>query len=388
MGNDQSVMELKTAAKQEQDKRKVSHGKFEEIMSLIRKEQTGKVVCLNVNRDCLFVMGTSQMKLKDSEFHPIEVTFLTDDHEEKNINLGGPNKEFFTLFLNEFRNQKLDMFEGKGGFLLPTHNKARADWFYYLGKAIVLSLLCGGPGFPYFPTFLVSYLRGAEFMHELSTLYVVNTLLVKHIEMVNTAGSQEEIDKVIGEDTERFTDYCGWPNERITMSNRMGYIQTLLQWHLIDRRKESLDEIKHGLRTLAFLDKTKECEEFDRFFLARDKRLTTAQYIKEKLLPQVEQLMTRNDAEKKTKSSTEELLRDLNDDEAAKLFQFITGLDDLPVHDFSMGVGFNRSDPTAQLPQATTCLQYLHLPLGNKSKMELYSSFNKALTLGKIGFSE
>ncbi|XP_033751246.1 uncharacterized protein LOC117335395 [Pecten maximus] len=389
MGNDPSVMELKTAVKREQDRNKVSRGKFEELMSLIRKDQTGKIVSLNVNRESLFIIGISQMKQTDSEFSPIEVTFLTGDQEERNVNLGGPNREFFTLFLNEFINQKLDMFEGKGGFLLPTHNKARGDWFHYLGKAIVLSLLCEGPGFPYFPPFIVSYLRDREFMHELSTVYVVNTYLIKHIEGVNAAGCQEEIDQIIGGDTEMFTDYCGWSNvERITISNRLGYIQTLLQWYLIDRRRESLDEIKRGLRTLSFLDKTKECDEFCRFFLTRDKRTTTAHYIKEKLVPKVGQLTTKNDVEKTTKSLTEELLKDLNDEEAAKLFQFITGLDDLPVHDFSMGVGFNRSDPKAELPQATTCLQYLHLPLGNKSKMELYASFNKALTLGKIGFSE
>ncbi|OWF43460.1 uncharacterized protein LOC110459715 [Mizuhopecten yessoensis] len=390
MGNDPSVMELKSAVKREQVMAQGNRGKFENIICQLRKQQTGKTFALKVGRQNLFVIGISQMKQSGSELSPIDVTFLTDNQEERNVNLGGPNREFFTLFLNEFLNQKqLDMFEGKGGFLLPTHNKARADWFYYLGKAIVLSLLSEGPGFPYFPPFIVSFLRDQEFLHELSTIYVVNTYLVQHIDAVNAAVCQDEIDKIIGEESERFTDYCGWSSvERITLSNRMRYIQTLLQWYLIDKRKESLEEIKRGLRTLSFLESTKEYEEFCRFFVTRDKRATTALYIKDKLLPKVAELSTNNAQEENTKALTTELLKDLNDEEAAKLFQFITGLDDLPVHDFSMNVGFNRSEPRAELPKATTCLQYLHLPLGNKSKMELYASFNKALTLGKLGFAE
>ncbi|XP_060068207.1 uncharacterized protein LOC132548365 [Ylistrum balloti] len=389
MGNEASVMELKTAVKQEQDKTRVRRGQFDEVMFLIKQQQTRKVVAINVDRENLLIAGIAQMKQEGSELSPIEVTFRTNNKEERNVNLGGPNREFFTLFLNEFHSERLCMFEGKGGFLLPTHNKTRSDWFYYFGKAIVLSLLCDGPGFPYFPPFIVSYIRDQEFIHELSTVYVVNSYLQAHIEKVNSAGSQEEIDKIIGEDTEKFTDYCGWSaGDRITFSNRLMYIQTLLQWYLIDMRKGSLDEIKRGLETLSFLNRTKQYDDFTRFFLTRDKRETTALYIKDKLLPKVVGLRTRNVWEENAKTYTEELLRDLNDEEAAKLFQFITGLDDLPVHDFSLNVGFNRSNPQAELPEATTCLQFLHLPLGNKSKMELYASFNKALTLGKLGFSE
>ena len=78
------------------------------------------------------------------------------------------------------------MFEGKGGYLLPVNNQKAIDarMFYVFGKALVLSSINGGPGFPHFPHYIVSYLRGEEFMHELTTQCVVNSLLTDYIEEV------------------------------------------------------------------------------------------------------------------------------------------------------------------------------------------------------------
>lgn len=76
------------------------------------------------------------------------------------------------------------------------------------------------------------------------------------------------------------------------------------------------------------------------------------------------------------------------DEEAAHLFQFITGLDDLPARELPISVEFNRVNRVTELPEAITCVQRLILPLGNKSKMQLYSSFHKALKFGRIGFGE
>ena len=76
------------------------------------------------------------------------------------------------------------------------------------------------------------------------------------------------------------------------------------------------------------------------------------------------------------------------DEEAAHLFQFITGLDDLPARELPISVEFNRVNRVTELPEAITCVQRLILPLGNNSKMQLYSSFHKALKFGRIGFGE
>lgn len=70
------------------------------------------------------------------------------------------------------------------------------------------------------------------------------------------------------------------------------------------------------------------------------------------------------------------------------MFQFITGLDDLPAQELPVSVEFNRVNRAAELPEAITCVQRLILPLGNKTKIQLYSSFDKALKFGRLGFSE
>jgi len=78
----------------------------------------------------------------------------------------------------------------------------------------------------------------------------------------------------------------------------------------------------------------------------------------------------------------------LLDHEAAFLFQFITGLDDVPPYNFSIQVAFNRKNRNATLPEAITCIQRLLIPLGNTSRLEFYKSFDVAIKMGRLGFSE
>jgi len=100
------------------------------------------------------------------------------------------------------------------------------------------------------------------------------------------------------------------------------YVQTLLQWDLIDKRREALNQIKDGLNTLSFLDKMKHFSEFVKFFECRDKRSATAGYIREKLKPKVEELNTRNDDEKNTKQFTVQCLVDLTGELALIISRF------------------------------------------------------------------
>lgn len=152
---------------------------FNTVIADLRRQQIGKRVVLKVDRSCLLQGAFSHFKMTKSELSPIDVILHTERNEEPCTNLGGPNREFFTLLLEEFKSSTLDMFEGPGSFLLPVNNRKalNGDMFHLFGKITVLSVLSDGPGFPYFPPFLVSYLRGHEFEHELSSLYIVNTFL-------------------------------------------------------------------------------------------------------------------------------------------------------------------------------------------------------------------
>ncbi|KAH3775625.1 hypothetical protein DPMN_177030 [Dreissena polymorpha] len=80
------------------------------------------------------------------------------------------------------------MFEGQdhGQQLFPVNN-ARAienHWFHALGKAIVVSTMSGGPGFPYLAPIVVQYLRGLECEHDLNISMVQNMLLRQLIKRV------------------------------------------------------------------------------------------------------------------------------------------------------------------------------------------------------------
>jgi hypothetical protein len=74
------------------------------------------------------------------------------------------------------------------------------------------------------------------------------------------------------------------------MTNRWSFVQTLLQWDLIDKRRAAYEEIKRGLNIFNFLEETVALPEFERIFLLRNKQETTAKFIQKKLIPEVQQL--------------------------------------------------------------------------------------------------
>ena len=162
------------------------HRNFESVLADLRRQQTGKKVILKADRSSLLQGSLPHFKGPGSELSSIDVVLHTERNEEPCTNLGGANREFFTLLLEEFKSPNLDMFEGPGSFLLPVFNQKAltGNLFYFFGKICVLSILADGPGFPYFPPFLVSYLRGREFEHELSSLYIINPLLTEFINQV------------------------------------------------------------------------------------------------------------------------------------------------------------------------------------------------------------
>ncbi|XP_063401032.1 uncharacterized protein LOC134685307 [Mytilus trossulus] len=366
---------------------------FKAIIENIRQQQHGRKKVISVNRDDVKSVMFPYLKSTNSEFCPLDITFECDGVSEKAVDLGGPSRELFTLLFQEFLQSNLGLFEGKGGFVLPVNNRKAIDAhvFRAFGKAVVLSLSTDphGPGFPYFPSFIVSYLIGREYIHELSSLFLVNEFLKQFITDITNATTQNDLDEVMGNDDERFTDNCGWPgNERVTMSNRWSFVQTLLQWDLVDKRRTALEDMKKGLNTFNFLDDTKSLPEFERIFLLRNKQETTANFIQKKLIPEVKKLQTENQEEEKAQQQTVKCLQILEDEEAAYLFQFITGLDDVPPYNFSIQVAFNRKNKKATLPEAITCIQRLLIPLGNKSRLDFYKSFDIAIKMGRLGFSD
>lgn len=91
----------------------------------------------------------------------------------------------------------------------------------------------------------------------------------------------------------------------------MLYVQTLIRWELLDKRKDVYDQLKKGLNVLNFLDLTRDLQEFEHVYLCRNKSKTTAEFIKKKLVPEVKKLQPQDKEEEDAKKFTLRCLKDL-----------------------------------------------------------------------------
>lgn len=91
----------------------------------------------------------------------------------------------------------------------------------------------------------------------------------------------------------------------------MLYVQTLIRWELLDKRKDVYDQLKKGLNVLNFLDLTRDLQEFQHVYLCRNKNKTTADFIKKKLVPEVKKLQPQDKEEEAAKKFTLRCLEDL-----------------------------------------------------------------------------
>lgn len=95
------------------------------------------------------------------------------------------------------------------------------------------------------------------------------------------------------------------------MESRLYYIQTLLKWDLFDKRESALKQIKEGLNTLHLLERTKTLSDFEFLLLYRSKSETTADFIRSKLKPEVENLKPKCPEEETAKKYTLDCLKSL-----------------------------------------------------------------------------
>lgn len=141
------------------------------------------------------------------------------------MDLGGPTREFFTLLLYDFKKSDLNMFEGQGGYLLSVCRGI----FPWIWKTIVISALHGGPGFPFFPPFVLTYFRWQEYEHELSTLFIEHSYIKDYIGKVyiynkgSTRGTCQRKSNL-------------WKSHEMTNSILQNSIQELNAWDNCDIR--------------------------------------------------------------------------------------------------------------------------------------------------------
>ena len=65
-----------------------------------------------------------------------------------------------------------------------------------------------------------------------------------------------------------------------------------------------MEQIKEGINTFKFLDRIGHLQEFEQLYLCRDKRTTSAEFVREKLIPEVKKLTPEAKDEEKAKTFT------------------------------------------------------------------------------------
>lgn len=117
-----------------------------------------------IKREHLFENVINYLLTNRVENKHVNVEFSVQGYTEPAHDSGGLSREMFTLFYQECLNPERGMFEGVARNLLPVDNERALNerWFYCLGKAIVLSLVSGGAGFPYLTKSTFAYLLETE----------------------------------------------------------------------------------------------------------------------------------------------------------------------------------------------------------------------------------
>ncbi|KAH3775591.1 hypothetical protein DPMN_176997 [Dreissena polymorpha] len=81
-------------------------------------------------------------------------------------------------------------------------------------------------------------------------------------------------------------------------------IPYLLKWEILSKRFAALEQLKHGLNTLQFLDKTRDLHEVEKILQAENGDHATAEYLKESLTKEIGRLNPRSERETNAKDFT------------------------------------------------------------------------------------
>ena len=97
----------------------------------------------------------------------------------------------------------------------------------------------------------------------------------------------------------------------LQLSNRLEYTQILLKGELVCKREKALDQLKDGLNALEFLSKARSIATFNYILEKCSSATTTAEYLRERLLPNIEALHPESESETRAKQFSKDCLKDL-----------------------------------------------------------------------------
>lgn len=360
----------------------------EEIKPAIDKitNNKEKMLTIKVDRNRIyeeatgrFVGKVKQLDDSGSLMHEKPVIEFKDT-DELDVDGSGFRREYYAVY---FRKCITNMFEGNGRRMLPRKDCTKKDELRALGIAIVECILNGDCGFPYLHPAVYKTIIGCD-SDEVDRYLSIDDIPDGEVRMITEqirdATTEDELSQLVASDDATFLNYIGWPpGQKITMSNRDVLLQYITRWFIIDHRHNEIEQLRHGLSYMGFLDTIKSKAWFEPLFVYSEQYSITAKYMKDKLMSVLDKLETKNNQEKRSKEFAVKCIDSIDDKQARLLFAFITNLYDPPIEEESLEVRFNRRNPDRILPESYTCLNILILPLGNKDLDSFKDSFLKAI---------
>ena len=297
------------------------------------------------------------------------------------------------------------LFEGKEPNLIPIKDATKGLLFQLAGVIISHSVSQQASiGFPTLAPYLYAYIVGyaedeiallmkKEFIPLDASTSVLHDLLTGLEACKNDADIQVLLEEnQMSEAFWQLINSSRWPKEQpVNISTRDFLLQHLVNHELLASRKNELNELREGLKSMGFLDLiSKNKEMFKVFFCATEGKLLNLDAFKDMML----NILPSNFAEEQSHKWFFDYL-DQNenqdfpgDNRCRSLLQFWTGWSVIPFGGLTkrLKVNFLPDDDKHSLPTSSACKATLRLPTVHSSKVKFFQSMDIALKFGKVGF--
>lgn len=321
---------------------------------------------------------------------------------EEGLDGGAMKIEFFALALKEIKNR---LFEGNEHTLIPIKDATKGLLFQLTGMIISHSISQQASiGFPVLAPYVYAYMVGAD-EDEITPLLNKNFIpldastSVLHNFLTSLAACENNADvealleqNKMSEAFWQLINSSRWPKEQLIDINTRDFLMQHLVYHeLLTSRKNELDELKQGLKSLGLLDLVAKNAEMCKVLFCADKsQQINADVLNEMMLP----ISPSNFAEEQSQKWFFDYLSleadpDFPEDSRCRsLLQFWTSWSKVPFGGLakSLKVIFLPDDDKFCLPTSSACTKTLRLPTVHSSQGKFFQSMDVALKYGKVGF--
>ncbi|XP_065906067.1 G2/M phase-specific E3 ubiquitin-protein ligase-like [Dysidea avara] len=338
---------------------------------------------INVRRSNLLQDALKEARKKKFDVNKrMKVTFVG----ESGVDLGGPKREFFRLFIKEL-SQSGFMLGGKNKFFSSNVQAIQKKDFMRIGWYAGISVVQGGPGFPLLSDSVYQYLCTGETTNIEIDDEDLPLMIKALIQQIKAATSNNEVQAVF--DGEQYLNQSALmetgymkPFEALTTDDKDEIISILIDYHCLIKPKAAMDQFAEGLQCTGVLHYMKHhdgCVLRDLFRFRPS--VLTAESLKELF-----SVTYSGDDQRSVEEQAYVFFGDFLDDcEAGDIectlehvLVFCTGADSVPVGGFGKKIELIFLGDDKILPTSSTCFLTLRMPTCHRTNKD----FNDNMILG------